>query len=382
MEDAMPEDALRVLSIGSMTRGGSTILAMLLGRIPGFLAGMEFQHIWLRGLRENSLCSCGEPFRSCPFWRDVGDEAFGGWGAIDAEEMMSFQRRIERHRHLPLHILPAINAAYTRRLHTYGEIVARLYTAVQVVANCRWLVDNSKNPPTYFTLRSVPGIDLRLVHLVRDPRGVAYSWLKEVPRPDVQAREFMPRLRPFDAAKMWVGFNLSFHLLAGLGVPRRFLKYEDFVADPAGELVAILRWLGEEVSSSDLDFLEGGRPFHLPEAHIFSGNPVRFKKTGLVVREDDEWKTRLPGSAKVIVSATTLPLLSAYGYPLRPGAGGTASGEPVASSSAGSASESGAATPRPKTVMRHAPTGLPSPPAQPPAAAPNGRSPGAGSAGR
>ncbi|CAA9445792.1 hypothetical protein AVDCRST_MAG82-3308, partial [uncultured Rubrobacteraceae bacterium] len=29
----------------------------------------------------------------------------------------------------------------------------------------------------------VPSVDLRVLHLVRDPRAAAYSWLKKKPQP-------------------------------------------------------------------------------------------------------------------------------------------------------------------------------------------------------
>ncbi len=48
--------------------------------------------------------------------------------------------------------------------------------------------------------------------------------------------------------------------------------------------------------------------------HSVGGNPVRFKRGGITLRVDDEWKTQMPFSHKLIVTAITLPLLIAYGY--------------------------------------------------------------------
>ena len=64
----------------------------------------------------------------------------------------------------------------------------RLYRAIAVVGDTRVIVDSSKAPSTAFVLRAMPVLDLRLVHLIRDSRGVAYSWNKKVVRPDTPGR--------------------------------------------------------------------------------------------------------------------------------------------------------------------------------------------------
>ena len=58
---------------------GPRLLERALGELPGVLSIGETVHLWDRGLRDNELCGCGQPFSSCPFWRSVGDVAFGGW---------------------------------------------------------------------------------------------------------------------------------------------------------------------------------------------------------------------------------------------------------------------------------------------------------------
>ena len=64
--------------IGGWGRCGSTLVDMMLGQLPGFVSAGEVRELWLRGILENRPCGCGVPFRSCPFWTKVGDEAFPG----------------------------------------------------------------------------------------------------------------------------------------------------------------------------------------------------------------------------------------------------------------------------------------------------------------
>ncbi|MCZ3387336.1 MAG: sulfotransferase, partial [Actinomycetia bacterium] len=74
-----------IVYIGGQGRSGTTLLERALGELPGVVSLGETVHLWDRGLRDDELCGCTEPFGSCPFWRSVGDEAFGGWDRIDPE---------------------------------------------------------------------------------------------------------------------------------------------------------------------------------------------------------------------------------------------------------------------------------------------------------
>jgi hypothetical protein len=50
---------------------------------------------------------------------------------------------------------------------------------------------------------------------------------------------------------------------------------------------------------------------------MIGGNRVRFQRSVLTLRADDEWRTKMSLSKKAIAAGLTLPLLAAYGY-LRP----------------------------------------------------------------
>jgi hypothetical protein len=67
-------------------RSGSTLLAVLLNSLPGFVSLGELHQVW-DYQRHDLLCSCGERFRACEFWTAVGARAFGGWDEVDAKQM-------------------------------------------------------------------------------------------------------------------------------------------------------------------------------------------------------------------------------------------------------------------------------------------------------
>jgi hypothetical protein len=304
----------RVVFIGGCARSGSTLLDRMLGEFPGFFSAGELRFIWQRGLIENQLCGCGTPFRGCSFWKAVGDDAFGGWGKVDAHEMAALERAVGRHRYIPFLVAPGLWPGYRRRLARYTDVLARLYRGVDRATGGAQIVDSTKDAPFAFVLRRVPGIDLRVVHLVRDSRGVAFSWTKRVRKPEaVGTATYMNTYHPVEMGLRWIAYNLCFHLLGKLGVPRLLTRYEALVTSPRTELARIAAYLGERVGQEHFAFLNGDT-VELGVHHTVSGNPMRFERGTIPLHLDEEWRTRLDPLDKRLVSIFTYPLLLRYRY--------------------------------------------------------------------
>jgi hypothetical protein len=306
-----------VLYIGGLGRSGSTLLDLMLGEVPGLFPVGELRFVWERGLIANELCGCGAQFRECPFWTAVGIEAFGGWDVIDPDELVDLERTVDRHRFLPYILFPFVRSTFARRLHRYSSILASLYRAIGRVSGAGVVVDSTKDPPYAFLLRKVPGLHLCVVHLVRDSRGVAYSWTKRIKKPEARADAYMNTYRPLHIAARWLLYNLLFHLLGRLGTPRLAVRYEDFVHEPREELANILAHVGVDAHEDVFSFLAGDQ-VGLHVHHTVAGNPLRFRRGDLVLRVDDEWMTRLGRTDRWAVSLVTWPLLALYGYVGRP----------------------------------------------------------------
>ena len=308
-----------VAYIGGAGRSGSTLLERILGQIEGLCAVGEVVHLWERGVVANQLCGCGVPFRECDFWRDVGLHAFGGWDKVDVGRILHLDRAVNRHRFIPFMVGPFPSRSFRRGVRTYGEILSRLYHGIQQASGCRMVVDSSKEAPYAFLLGRTEGIDLRLLHLVRDSRGVAHSWTRRIPRPEViESREFMPTYRPSRAAAQWLIDNMLFDLLAGKGVPRHLLRYETLVTRPRPEIAQVLTFLGGRIRQGALSFI-GSSDVVLAPTHSVSGNPMRFSHGRLSLNPDEEWRRGMGARDRAVVSTLTWPLLHRYGYGTRHG---------------------------------------------------------------
>lgn len=308
---------VRVLYIGGCGRSGSTLLDRLLGQVPGVFAIGEVVHIWRRGVAEDQLCGCGKPFTDCEFWSAVGDVAFGGWAAFDVQAALGLQRRVDRNRFIPLMLAPSVSPRYGRDLARYTLMLDRLYAAIGEVSGASVVVDSTKHASYAYLMRRLPSVELRVAHLVRDSRGVAYSWTKEIRKPEVvEAVSYMPRYHPARMGARWVAYNGLFHLLRRTGVPTSFIRYERLVADPRAELNRLLEFAG--LPANELGFLGDGLA-ELTPTHSVAGNPMRFTNGRLALRTDDEWRTAMPGRHRALVSAVSWPLMHHYGYRVRGG---------------------------------------------------------------
>lgn len=309
-------DRMKVLYIAGFGRSGSTILANSLGRVDGLFSAGEMNFIWKHALIENRLCGCGRPSQECPVWNAVFDEAFGGMNAVDAEGVMASQHAGARTRHIPQMLTGRGRSSLRSRMEKFLEASERLYRAVLDVTGDRVMVDSSKEPAYGFAIGMPPFVDLRVLHLVRDPRAAAYSWIKQKEQPDSVDREFMHQKSAGDSALLWDAWNVSTEALwRGERKTGRYmrLRYEDFIADPETHFQEILDFVDEPDAEPPL---VGERQVKLGVSHTVSGNPNRFDTGSVELRRDDRWKKQMSARDRITVTALTAPLLPRYGYPL------------------------------------------------------------------
>ena len=309
----------RVLYLGGLGRSGTTLVERLLGELPSVCALGEIVHLWQRDIRDDERCGCGARFSACTFWKRVGERAFGGWETVDVDRVRTLRDLVERTRHIPRLAAAQLPAALRENVREYAGLYARVYAAAAEVSGAEVVVDSSKHSALAHVLRWADGVDLRVVHVVRDARGVAYSWTKTVARPETDGSDEMTRYSPGRSALLWNAHNAAFGLLARRGVAVRRIRYEQFLTDPRAALRDLADYAGIPAGDADLAFLGDGYA-DLRVGHSAAGNPMRFTVGRLPLRRDDAWVRALPRGQRRLVGAVCAPMLRAYGYPLDPAA--------------------------------------------------------------
>jgi hypothetical protein len=319
------DNRIKVLYVAGLGRSGTTLLGNILGQVDGFVSVGEIRLIWDHGLIMNKICGCGAPFEECEMWQPVFSEAFGGMSKVDPRKMIHLRESWARTKHIPLMLAPPGRRLIERRLAEYLDSLGKLYCAVQTVTGSRVIVDTSKFPSYGFVLGMAPSVDLHVVHLVRDPRAVAYSWMRKKLQPDPKSPEYTPQESPTGTSSRWTARNLGTEALWRRSKERYLMvRYEDFAVEPRRTIERALELVGE--GAAPLPHV-GEHEVKLGANHNIWGNPNRFQ-TGLVrLRRDDEWVSRMRPEDRRSITALTFPLLAHYRYPLIAGRRGPGSGE-------------------------------------------------------
>jgi len=279
--------------IRSASHSGSTLLALQLARHPDVATVGELSGTAHRA-RPGYRCSCGEELVRCSFWREV-EAAMArrgyAYSATTAETDIRVSSKPWLRRLLkPLHRGPLLEALRDAALavapggRAHLQYHQALKTAlVESVAECTGkpvLVDSTKSGVQLkYHLRN-PHLDVKLIWLVRDGRGVALSIKRNQDRTLERG------------AYDWLRCNEEVRIITRRLDPARWMqvRYEAFCADPDGTLDAMWRFIGVDPQRAH------GAP--APRYHVLGHSSRMHSATRIQLNE--KWRTDLsPDDYKV-----------------------------------------------------------------------------------
>jgi len=301
---------IRVLYVVGYGRSGSTMFNALVGKHPDLAIFGEARNLHAVAAA-NELCSCRERLEDCVFWNEVWKRWRERAGADLVDDYPRLQRRAERLQRLPLLLFASLFR--TADFRNYGLVTQALFETLAEVSGKRTLVDVSKYPGRALALARTPGVDLRLIHLVRDVRGAAYSRLKSFAK-DLEGG-LQNEIAPVSATRTawsWTVLNLVSSMVMGFHDRTRRLRvrYEDLVGSPNATLDRI-----GELADLDMtvvkDALEADEAFGF--GHTVAGNRVRMAGS-LRLKPDLAWMEKLSQEDQRAAWRWSGPLMRFYGY--------------------------------------------------------------------
>ena len=328
------ETPVKVLKITGLGRSGSTILDVVLGNHPQVESVGEVGNIvrngWIsrESLREIPkdkirvpLCTCGKrldvlyvdtPDEACPFWSSVRREWLERTDGDSIESYPKLQNDFELKRRWP-------RLLYEKRrpsalFRSYARLTRTFFESIRAVSGKPIVVESTMVPVRAFALGMVPGIDLYVIHLVRDGRGVITSHRKSFEK-DLQAGIMWDHKgRPmWKTIIRWTVQNLASEWVCTQLGPKRTmrLRYEDFVADPKAALERIGSLIGLDLKDVAIA-ASSGKPMHA--GHNIGGN--RTKKSGTITLRPnaEEWKSALSPTEQRLSWMLMGWLMRRYGY--------------------------------------------------------------------
>lgn len=313
-QEATPTRLPHVLYLAGVPRSGSTVLGQTLGNIPDVIFVGELRLFWRR-FANGELCSCGQTLPSCRFWSAVISKGFGDLRSEDAQNLGKLEWGAIRRQAIRSLLPMRRKITGLGRWQPVADARAKLYCSIADVAQVGWIVDSGKDPWFGGFLSRLFGNNFSTVHIVRDPRGVAFSWVKLV-KSDSEPG-YMPRRHPARSAFSWLiqNFVIQFAMQRQSTSYVR-IRYEDLATDPKAVVRDITRSTG--IGTDRLLTAEGyeGRRHDL---HWVAGNPGVRQSAGssLQIKLDEEWRNRLPRVQRWLVTVIGGVLFPFYGYPLR-----------------------------------------------------------------
>jgi len=309
---------VRVLFVAGIGRSGSTLLGRTLGASRDHFPAGEVMRLFERGIHRNELCSCGEPAWSCPFWGRVIHRLRQRTGLDQegAEEVQRLCGQVTEGLAAPAVFATWQPRRFRKRLAALRGVAYHAYRAVEEVSGGRVVVDTSKNLAWARLLLGVEGVEMRIVHLVRDSRGVSYSFGKVRKRPgDRDGRDYMHRHSALVSALLWNMDNLLAEFLGARAQTYRRVRYKELVHAPKRTIRRLLDGAARPELGDPAPHV-GEDSVDVSGQHILAGNPMRFQDGRLPLREDLEWVEQMSPSKRRMVSLVTAPLLRRYGYPV------------------------------------------------------------------
>jgi len=342
---AHSEMPLRVLEIAGLGRSGSTILDIVLGNHPHIESVGEVGNLTLNGWisreslqgidpnkRRVPICTCGKrldvlyvdtPEEACPFWSRVRREWVERADPESIETYPKLQNDFELKRRWPRLLYEKRRQSASFR--SYARLTRAFFESIRAVSGKPLIVDSSKISVRAFAHSLVPGIDLYVVHLVRDGRGIVIShrtsYREDRPVSTMRDHEGYPMWKAVVRRRVlyllsvvrWTVQNLAAEWVCTRLGPKKSmrLRYEDFVADPKGALERIGSLIELDLREA-ADAASSGKP--MQAGHNIGGN--RTKKSEIITLRPDaqEWRAALSPTEQRLSWTLMGWLMRRYGY--------------------------------------------------------------------
>ncbi len=312
LDRSVDNGKIRLAYILSASHSGSTLLAMLLGAHPDIATVGELKVTSL-GDADQYRCSCLMRIKECMFWNAITQRMAKRGFSFDitkaGTDIRSGATPYGKRLLKPLHRGPALEALRDAALacsprwrREWSRIQAlnhALMASVLEETGRSVIVDSSKIGLRLKYLLRNPALDVRVVRLVRDGRGVALTYLD--PGRFADASDPLRRgggagtLRApthrsmADAASEWRRSNEEAEAVLAQVSRSQWteVRYERLCTEPTTTLASVFSFLGVQADVTISDFR--ARPHHV------IGNGMRLD-TMSEIRLDERWKAELSPS--------------------------------------------------------------------------------------
>ena len=257
----------------------------------------------------NRVCSCGVGLNECEFWNSVICDFRKAHPDISVQEASEISIKMESYRNWL-----SLRYRNTELERQYQMIWGSMIDIICHHSNCDTIVDASKSSSIAFNRVAVLSkfMDVKHIHLVRDPRSVMSSMLvaqkRRLERHGIKATPF----RGIKTLLSWISTNAYIHFmgLIGLQVVHHRVSYEELTHEPESALLGMGQSLELDVRPV-IEKIKHNDPFLAN--HIFSGDLKRMKGEYNIQPQQPKWSSQLSLLQRA-AAWITYPLARVYGF--------------------------------------------------------------------
>jgi hypothetical protein len=298
----------QLIYLAAASHSGSTMTAMLLGAHPDLCSVGELKAVHL-GDKARYLCSCKTLVSECAFWQGVSEKMSqrGQDFSISAAGMdirtgatPYILKLLKPLVHAPFmelirDCLLSLSPVWRKQLSILQKRNADYVGAIAEQAGVEAVVDSSKIGLRLKYLLKNKDLDIKIIWVVRDGRGVSLSYKN----PSEYADAKDPALRGGGAGKTqeqgrsiktgayeWIRCNQETQAVLSTIPKEKWMQihYEDICNNTEQTLDSIFEFIGVDPTKKRLDFKT--------VAHHVVGNGMRLDDSE-VIQLDDRWKEQL-----------------------------------------------------------------------------------------
>jgi hypothetical protein len=291
---------------------GSTLLGTLLNEHPSCASIGAAVGLLPSADLSTYLCSCGRLFRDDEFWLDIAarTRALGHPVNVFETNFWNTHLRLSHNRLLNTLLVRSLQSDLLNSAR--DAVVGGLRIGRSAVAQMGWntwslaaavlektgktvFIDTSRDHQRPKYLANHPLLDVRVIHLIRDPRGNTASIMKHTGADAATA------------AREWRRYNVEAARVKRY-LPEKswmLLRYEELCADQNATMDRISDFL-------EVPRLGAHRSSEDRESHII-GNKMRLKGP-VHIREDLSWQTRINPAELATIARIAGPTSQSFGF--------------------------------------------------------------------
>jgi hypothetical protein len=302
----------KMIYIAGNARSGSTLLGTILAEAENSLAIGETIWFW-NTKSDQQICSCGQTFQECQVFGKILSDYLHAANSLQIEVP---KRGYFRKNYYALLFLLGFDGLLTDQ---YIQTLRTFFEGLFHETGANILIEDSKSFAYLCALQKMNILDIQIIHIVRDPRAVAYSWQRKKSwqrNKDLVSVDSKFTILPYPiSARQWLTEQFLWWIVNRFSQLNKYMvvRYEDFVSDPQKIFKEICQNIGVQAESPFISNTE----FKISrENHLIASNPSA-PRVGLnTIKFDSEWKEKMPFWAKLLVTLICWPMMLIYGYPI------------------------------------------------------------------